>query len=1517
MKNLTKIFMAVAALFVAFACTTDVTDDLDVQYAGTVEGQTVISLSLEESRTQLGEKAGELYPLYWSEGDKISVNGAESGEAQISAENGAVASFAVSASAPYCIAYPAAPSGQVVFADKQNHVVSGDTFESGVSTMYAYSESGLGVQLNHLTGVLKIGILGSATLDKVQVSTVDRAPIAGNFDFDFAEGKLTPSTLSKDVIEYSFGEGVQLSSEPTYIHVAVPAGVYDELYLTLYEKGNSGNIMYTTVKAGTGKPLTAGMIREFKIPITYEANAKLFVINSVEKLQAFKTAIESEEGLAADAIFTEDIDMAGVEWTPINGTNYANAIIGNGYAIKNLTAPLFDTTSASIKGLHLEDVNIVSNGRAIVGALACTITATETALPVVEHCSVSGNITVNNESTTYTEDTPIGAAGLVADSYGVQYDGCVNHANITFSKAASAETTATITLYGGGITYIMRSFTKSDSTIVATTIQNSKNYGEINDESAATTGYLYLGGIAGASASTNPYFIISSCENRGNISTNSKTSKNRYIGGIAGYARGNTDTEDEKPVGLAENNVNWGKITIKSGATHSDDLDMGGLFGAFYASTINNSTNHGDMEIESGALAYGMNLGGVIGVHTSELSGYYIRSCVNNGDIIYNGSPKTATTKNVFKIGGIVGYSQGTLYSNINNGDIVIAGTFNSSGARPTSSNEYKNGTNVIAGIVGYKTVGKVYGCENHGDIIISGTLKELSTKTVSQIKIGGITSYISSGVDNANASYSSVSDGKIEFSGTSDCELVIGGAVAHSYGTQSTLTSNAKIEISGTANQGVIIGGAYGWTFYSVNSLTFGGTIDIKESAVIKKHCLVGGCIGGLTGVSTTVRKVSNLTNNGTLTLNGSFECVLNASGCVGRAEIIESKAAHTFTNLVNNGSITCNGPISGGSESVTYITGCIGRVAGNVTDAANHGAITFNSVATEASNSYIAGTTGHATTAVLSNLTNDAAITIGADAQFVEARIGGCSAYLNSTATLSGSTNTGNITVNTTTASGSVCVGGVASVANGGPITDCTNKGDLTVTDTSHKTYVSGIVYESGGDISNCTNLGKLSVLSSTYSCTINGIVHNGDGNISNCVNGEKGTDKGSISFSGNTRSGRLYLSGIGSTPDKNITDATNYAPITFTGSTMSTLHIGGISATSIQAGYTWTDCRNYGDITLSGYAGDPSIEGSEKGADTFVGGLVDLLDTSETKVISLIRGENHGKIEFTSDFKCANAVRTAGIVARQENNTMFYVEDCWNSGDVIYSGTVSARSNGVYRMAGCFGAVTAGSHTTKGYIINSGNVSYNGTNTSSVYVGGVYGNRSIEMTLAEGETEGRVINTGNISCSGTAGSDIRVGGLAGITSAIYAPGYNIVNTGDISFSGSSSGEDATIYVGGVSGNASVPIENAYSYCNINSTGDTGSGWIMGTARTPNISTEGDVTTITGSVAKNCFIGGEVTTFDPSDFTTKKIPLTSETFFNYIYGSREGTDWTGTDNYDGCQVLTEKPVVTLPTKL
>jgi hypothetical protein len=101
MKKFTKIVVFATALF-AFACTTDTTQDLNIG----LKGQTTLTLSLEASRTQLGQAVEGLYPLYWSDGDKISINGIESNEAAINSANRSNASFTISevVETPYCIA---------------------------------------------------------------------------------------------------------------------------------------------------------------------------------------------------------------------------------------------------------------------------------------------------------------------------------------------------------------------------------------------------------------------------------------------------------------------------------------------------------------------------------------------------------------------------------------------------------------------------------------------------------------------------------------------------------------------------------------------------------------------------------------------------------------------------------------------------------------------------------------------------------------------------------------------------------------------------------------------------------------------------------------------------------------------------------------------------------------------------------------------------------------------------------------------------------------------------------------------------------------------------------------------------------------------------------------------------------------------------------------------------------------------------------------------------------------------
>ena len=119
MKNLAKLFMAVAVLFAGFACTTDATEDLGVQLNGV--GQTEIILSLEESRTQLGEKADGVYPLYWSEGDQISVNGVASDPLTAGGSAKGVFTFNGALEYPYSVVYPAAAANQVTFLANQTY----------------------------------------------------------------------------------------------------------------------------------------------------------------------------------------------------------------------------------------------------------------------------------------------------------------------------------------------------------------------------------------------------------------------------------------------------------------------------------------------------------------------------------------------------------------------------------------------------------------------------------------------------------------------------------------------------------------------------------------------------------------------------------------------------------------------------------------------------------------------------------------------------------------------------------------------------------------------------------------------------------------------------------------------------------------------------------------------------------------------------------------------------------------------------------------------------------------------------------------------------------------------------------------------------------------------------------------------------------------------------------------------------------------------------------------------------
>jgi hypothetical protein len=112
------------------------------------------------------------------------------------------------------------------------------------------------------------------------------------------------------------------------------------------------------------------------------------------------------------------------------------------------------------------------------------------------------------------------------------------------------------------------------------------------------------------------------------------------------------------------------------------------------------------------------------------------------------------------------------------------------------------------------------------------------------------------------------------------------------------------------------------------------------------------------------------------------------------------------------------------------------------------------------------------------------------------------------------------------------------------------------------------------------------------------------------------------------------------------------------------------------------------------------------------------------------------------------------------------------------------------------------------------------------------------------------------------------------------------------------------ATSFVGGIIGGTLCTINGAQSYCDIAVQDGISAGWIMGTHRTTDIK------------ATNCAVGGRMQKWDVEGEVYLPSTIPSDEYFNYIYGGREGTDWTGTDNYDGSVHLPSAPtIVEAPT--
>jgi hypothetical protein len=207
------------------------------------------------------------------------------------------------------------------------------------------------------------------------------------------------------------------------------------------------------------------------------------------------------------------------------------------------------------------DVNIEETKEQFVGALARHITSniyTNTegqlndATLVVENCSVSGKVVLNNQSafvnTSLNDYGECVAAGLIGRVYGTDVNDCVNKADVEVKQFFPAgHATALFPGVGGVIGYVSFCNQEGTGTAVKTisNLNNLVNYGKITVADYSYTGVTnvtkfsqlkpYVGGVVGCAHNDNKEGEMHYITNYGDVTLSGKFGSGVCLSGTFGF----------------------------------------------------------------------------------------------------------------------------------------------------------------------------------------------------------------------------------------------------------------------------------------------------------------------------------------------------------------------------------------------------------------------------------------------------------------------------------------------------------------------------------------------------------------------------------------------------------------------------------------------------------------------------------------------------------------------------------------------------------------------------------------------------------------------------------------------------------------------------------------------------------------------------------------------------------------------------------------------------------------------
>lgn len=607
-----------------------------------------VSLSLSSgiaSKTVLGDMNGDVYPVYWCEGDRIIVNGKRSAPLHGIGDKDVKATFDVGGvNAPYGVVYPSwicdamdSEAAEVSLQAVQKWTPG--SFSSGAAVLYGKS-SETEFELKNLCGVVRIAMdFGKNKISGIVLTSLT-TPISGKFSLNLSSGELSAidgkNRIEISVPDAGFATG---SPETAELNFCVPAGEYpDGFNITVTDSYNRQMV----IELRENTRIDAGVIVDWGKQTFVPAGA--LIITDPESWNTFADAVNAgdysdwvdpetgEVNVASNVVNAGDL-------TQIESWN--GVFNGGGYTITRnaIHKPLFKKIAegAVVKNLKLDGL------RNEPGDNSCAVLA-GTNLGTIDNCESKSKLTV-------TVDANFHFCGLVEANAGTMRS-CTNSADFEINLPF----TGNHELIGGGLAF------RPDADSKLGTFEDCKNTGNItilkNAVAASGLHKCAVGGIlASAYGGTKDVFVkLKNCSNEGKITLweNEKQKSGAQgayaVGGIVGRMAplaGEASAMYVNPTPTA------GFYTEITGCTNSGTVDACSNIASGASAAMS-----GARQLYVGGIA-----GIVVGLPAAPAK---ISGCTNTGAVLAGGLSKPCALA-----GGILG---GTAFTEIT--DCTNAGSF-------------------------------------------------------------------------------------------------------------------------------------------------------------------------------------------------------------------------------------------------------------------------------------------------------------------------------------------------------------------------------------------------------------------------------------------------------------------------------------------------------------------------------------------------------------------------------------------------------------------------------------------------------------------------------------------------------------------------------------------------------------------------------------------------------------------------------------------------------------------------